>query len=133
MSSEVATRMRGSRREKGAALLARHQSPQVLSSRQRSVLSSLAAYGDWARPMDVGAHDGSHHSGTLSALAARGLVDRKKLHAIYCFHGSTLRQKLVDGTWVVTDGHPPSPRCCCKGSCRYRITTAGLTAIGRKP
>lgn len=93
------------------------------------MLGALAAYGDWARPMDVGARDGSHHSATLSALASRGLVDRKKLHAIYCYNGSTQRQKLVDNRWVTTDGHPPSTACCCKGSCRYKITSAGRKAL----
>ncbi len=79
--------------------------------------------------MDVGARDGSHHSATLSALAGRGLVDRKKIHATYCYNGSTQRQKLVDNRWVVTDGHPPSTACCCKGSCRYRVTPAGRKAL----
>ena len=102
-----------------------------ISELQLDVLRSLAAYGDWARPMDIGARDGSHHSGTLSQLARHGLVERKKLHAIYCYNGSTQRQKLVDNRWVVTDGHPPSTACCCKGSCRYKITPAGRKAVGR--
>ena len=101
-----------------------------ISERARDVLESLAAYGDWARPMDIGARDGSHHSATLSQLARHRLVERKKLHAIYCYNGSTQRQKLVDNRWVVTDGHPPSTACCCKGSCRYKITRAGRKAIG---
>lgn len=104
-------------------------SRKILSDRQRDVLDSLAVYGGWARPMDVGARDGSHHSATLAGLAKRGLVERKKLHAIYCYNGSTQRQKLVDNRWVVTDGHPPSTKCCCKGSCRYQITTAGRKAL----
>lgn len=104
-------------------------SPVQISDRQRDVLESLAAYGDWARPMDIGARDGSHHSATLSQLARHGLAERKKLHAIYCYNGSTQRQKLVDNRWVVTDGHPPSTGCCCKGSCRYKITRAGRKAI----
>lgn len=101
-----------------------------ISDRQRDVLESLAVYGDWARPMDIGARDGSHHSATLGQLARHGLVDRKKLHAIYCYNGSTQRQKLVDNRWVVTDGHPPSTACCCKGSCRYKITRAGRKVVG---
>jgi hypothetical protein len=99
-----------------------------LSDRQRDVLESLAALS-WAQPMDVGGRDGSHHSATLSGLAKRGLVERKKLHAIYCYNGLTHRQQLVEGRWVVTDGHPPSTKCCCKGSCRYKITPAGREAI----
>ena len=101
----------------------------ALSDRQRVVLGSLAAYGGWARPMDVGARDGSHHSATLSGLARRGLAARKKLHAIYCPNGSTERQELVDDRWIVTDGHPPSTACRCKGSCHYRITSAGRRAL----
>jgi len=96
-----------------------------LSARQREVLDILVGYKGWARPMDIGARDGSHHSATLSGLAKRALVERKKLHAIYCYNGSTHRKKLVDNRWVYTDGHPPHPGCCCKGSCRYRITSVG--------
>lgn len=110
----------------------------ALSDRQRDVLESLAAfkryngYNDgWAQPMDIGGHDGSHHSATLKGLVDRGLVDREKRHAICCYHGSTQRQKLVDNRWVVTDGHPPSEKCCCKGSCRYQITPAGRKAANR--
>lgn len=102
-----------------------------ISDRQLDVLDSLAVFGDWARPMDIGARDGSHHSATLSQLARHDLVERQKLHAIYCYYGSTQRQKLVDNRWVYTDGHPPSTKCCCKGSCRYKITAAGRKALGR--
>lgn len=102
-----------------------------LSERQRDVLESLAVHGEWARPMDIGARDGSHHSQTLSGLAKRGLAEKKKFHAIYCYHGSTQRQKLVDNRWVYTDGHPPSTACCCKGSCRYKITPAGRKVVRR--
>jgi hypothetical protein len=105
------------------------QADRKLSDRQRDVLDSLAVHGSWARPMDIGARDGSHHSATLSGLTKRGLVERKKLHMIYCYNGSTQRQKLVDNRWVYTDGHPPSTKCCCKGSCRYRITSAGREAL----
>lgn len=119
-------------KKKQTALLPREPRARAapISDRQRDVLESLAVYGDWARPMDVGARDGSHHSATLSALADRGLAERKKLHAIYCYHGSTQRQQLVDNRWVYTDGHPPSTKCCCKGSCRYRITAAGRAEVG---
>lgn len=100
-----------------------------LSDRQRDLLHSLARYDGWARPMDIGARDGSHHSATLSQLARQGLVERKKLHAIYCCHGSTHRQTLVNNRHVITSGHPPSTKCCCKGSCRYKITPAGREAV----
>jgi hypothetical protein len=117
-------------REKQTTLVPRPSDEHPrLSDRQRDVLDSLAVFGDWARPMDVGARDSSHHSATLSALSRRGLVERKKLHAIYCYNGSTERQKLVNNRWIVTSGHPPSTKCCCKGSCRYRITTAGRRVL----
>lgn len=102
-----------------------------ISDRQRAVLRSLAAYGDWTQPMDVGGRDGSHHSTTLNQLVRKGLAERKKYHAIYCYNGSTSRQKLVRNRWVITHGHPPSTKCCCKGSCRYKITGAGQEAIRR--
>lgn len=102
-----------------------------ISEREKDVLDSLTAYKDWARPMDVGGRDGSHHSMTLSQLARRGLVERKKLHSIYCYNGSTQRQKLVGSRWITTAGHAPSTACCCKGSCRYKITAAGRKAIAR--
>ena len=126
-------RMRKSEKQRTALLphAANAASKPQISDRQLDVLESLAVYGDWARPMDVGARDGSHHSATLGLLARHGLVDRKKLHAIYCYNGSTQRQKLVDNRWVATDGHPPSTACCCKGSCRYKITRTGRKAVGQ--
>lgn len=78
-----------------------------LTPRQLEVLHYLSDT-EFLRPMDVGGRDGSHHSATLAALAKRGLVDRKKLHAIHCPHGS----RRSDGTL--------STRCRCKGSCTYR-------------
>lgn len=125
----VATRMKKSGKQRTALLPQAADKRLHLSDRQLDVLESLAAYGDWARPMDIGARDGSHHSATLGGLAKRGLAERKKLHAIYCYNGSTQRQKLVNNRWVYTDGHPPSTKCCCKGSCRYKITHAGREAI----
>lgn len=85
-----------------------------LSDQQLDVLDTLAGFVGWARPMDIGARDGSHHSETLNGLAKRHLVEREKLHAIYCCNGST---------------HPPDAACRCKGSCRYRITQAGRKAV----
>lgn len=122
--------MRKSQKKK-TPLVARSDTPNAsrLSDRQRDVLESLAGFEGWARPMDVGGRDGSHHSMTLAQLTKRGLAERKKLHAIYCYHGTTQRQKLVDNRWVTTEGHPPTEKCCCKGSCRYQITPAGREAL----
>lgn len=56
----------------------------VLTEDQREVLSALAALGadDFWRPMDFGGHDGSHHSGTATRLAKRGLVAAREFHSI---------------------------------------------------
>jgi hypothetical protein len=112
-----------------AAKKTRGPSSTPLTDKQREVLDSLSGMRDWAAPMYFGGRDGSHHSDTMRRLVDLGLAERKKLHAIYCYHGSTQRQKLVDNRWVTTDGHPPSKKCCCKGSCRYRITPAGRKAL----
>lgn len=46
-------------------------------SREWSVLTEM--YGSaWLRPMDIGASDASWHSGVLSRLVKRGLVERKE-------------------------------------------------------
>lgn len=58
----------------------------------------------WVMPMDCGGWNGSHHSYTLTKLAARGLAERWKL-------GSKRE----------------------KGSCRYRINDAGRAALPRRP
>ena len=123
-------RMRKSKKQQTVLLPRATAGAVQISSRQLDVLRALARFGDWARPMDIGGRDGSHHSAALSQLARHGLADRKKLHA-NCYNGSTQRQKLVDNRWVVTDGHPPSTACCCKGSCRYKITRTGRKAVGR--
>ena len=47
----------------------------ALPERQREVFRLLQVHGDWARPLDVGGSDASHHSKTLRTLVAKGLVD----------------------------------------------------------
>jgi hypothetical protein len=78
--------------------------------RDAQVLKNLAHHGDrFVRPMDLGGMDGSHHSATLARLVKRGLVERKKIHAIYCYNGTPGPDgKLIKG-------------CCCKGHCEYRL------------
>jgi hypothetical protein len=45
---------------------------------QLEVLRSLRMSGhEWHRPMDIGARNGSHHHGTLSALIRKGAVIRR--------------------------------------------------------
>jgi hypothetical protein len=80
-----------------------------LTDRQKELLDSLFAQRDrWVAPMQVGGTNGSHHSQTLRSLNKLGLVDRRKA----CWgHG-------------VRTNEP----CRCKGSCRYRISDAGVQA-----
>lgn len=104
----------------------------MLTDHQIEVLASLFTCRDrWVTPMLIGGRDQSHHAGTLRQLVKRGLVETLKHHAIYCYHGSTSRQKLVRNRWVVTHGHKPSTKCCCKGSRRYRISIQGSRVLRR--
>lgn len=98
--------------------------PRMLTMRERGVLDTLATQkrSAWFCPMDIGGRDGSHHSNTLRALGKLGLVERKKYHAIYCFHGT---HYVVDKHNRVKRVNKPIQRCCCKGSCRYRATPKG--------
>lgn len=61
--------------------------------------------GMWAAPMDFGGTDGSHHSTTARQLAVRGLIDRYKNGKINTFNSRN------------------------KGSCCYRINSAGLAYL----
>ena len=101
----------------------------ALTERQIEVLEDLAAIRDrpmqcsrrsihserhgipaglaWATPQDIGASDGSHHSGTATRLAKLGLVDR------YKYDGDQLNQFKTRN----------------KGACVYRITQAGLDVL----
>ena len=65
----------------------------------------LGFRGGWARPMDCGGYNGSHHSYTLTKLARRGLVE--------VMNPSTK--------------HPGRSRY--SGGKNYRITKAGIAAI----
>lgn len=64
-------------------------------------------------PMEFGGTNGSHHSGTATALAKRGLVDRLKVMSF----GGGSQLNVFRGSW--------------KGSCHYRITDAGRAALAR--
>lgn len=79
----------------------------TLTARQLDVLDSMWGQRDrWVPPSYIGARDGSHHAATLRSLNRRGLVDRRKS----CRRHGT-----------ITNGE-----CRCKGSCRYRLSAAGL-------
>lgn len=53
-----------------------------LTDRETELLHELAAWHRTekigARPLDLGAHNGSHHSATLARLVRLGLVERKE-------------------------------------------------------
>lgn len=83
-----------------------------LTKRDRETLRDLYSQRDnelpgkvevgWARPMDVGGRDGSHHSQTLAKLVKKGLAERS-----------------------VRGGHT-------KDCYQYRITTLGEEAVKKK-
>lgn len=88
----------------------------------------------WKTPRDLGGRDDSHHSGTLALLVRHGLAERQKIHSLHCANGSTQRRNLVNNRWEYTEGNPPYGGCTCKGSCRYRRTSAGRTRVyGARP
>lgn len=97
-------------------------SPQI-SERQRDVLRSLAVHGNWARPMDIGARDSSHHTATLRALVKKKLAERR-------LRGSLLNQirgsELYDQLSKIKRG-----RSAPRGSYVYRTTAAGRKMVGR--
>lgn len=50
----------------------------------------------WARPMDIGASNNSHHSGTLAKLERRGLVESRQRSA-WCTRGSKTYRATAAG------------------------------------
>lgn len=81
-----------------------------MTARSLAVLRSLAAVGTWARPMDVGGTDGSHHSQTLRRLYAAGLVERRP------------RGTLANRIYQVSGS-------CAVASWEYRVTEAGVVEL----
>lgn len=63
---------------------------------------------EWVRPHDIGATNGSHHSGTLMKLAERGLV--------------RFKQRGTPEPQPGQNGHGRGNRC-------YQITPAGLRTL----
>lgn len=85
-----------------------------LTDNQRDVLGMLghSTTSGWSTPLELGGHNGSHHSGTLNALARKGLVQFKQRH----------------------EPDPPpgengAKRWRGRGSKSYRITPAGRKAL----
>lgn len=68
---------------------------------------------EWCTPLDIGGHNGSHHSGTLATLARRGLVQFKQR-----WHKDPEPGK-----------NGVSGRRLTRGSKCYRITPAGRSAL----
>lgn len=93
-----------------------------ISSRQRDILEALAIYDDWARPMDVGAIDGSHHTMSLRALVKKGLVERQLRGSLLNqIRGSDLYERIAADRIRGRKHGRDVPR----GSYVYRISTAG--------
>lgn len=97
---------------------------------QRDVLGALAHHDGWARPMDVGAFDGSHHTMTLRALVKKGLVERR-------LRGSLLNQirgsEIYDRIARDRARGRKHGRDVPRGSYVYRITDAGRDTMGQPP
>ena len=98
----------------------------MLSEKKIEVLEALVAFdaslyqwiAGWARPMDVGAWDASHHSGTLRQLAIEGLVECRSRHGVRILTPEELR------------GRPQKMERGRRGSPKvYRITEAGRKAL----
>jgi len=84
-----------------------------MSTEDKSLLRILLANAvsgvEWSRPMDLGAWDGSGHSGRLKRLCEKGLVERKRRNSI-C-------NVLLNSA---------------RGSYEYRITDAGRVMLAKK-
>jgi hypothetical protein len=48
-----------------------------MTEAQREILEKMPVGGRWVMPLDVGGHDGSHHSTTLAAMVKKGWVERE--------------------------------------------------------
>ena len=80
----------------------------TLSANQRQVVDSLAVYGGkdrvWARPMDIGGRDGSHHTGTLRGLMTKKIVERALRDTLMNFLGpgrGSYLYRLTDNGWQI--------------------------------
>ena len=92
-----------------------------ITPKQEDVLDSLAGFGgrkrEWARPMDIGARDGSHHTATLRALIAKKLVERRLRGSLI----NSLRGQACYDAWAKVKRGRHAPR----GSYTYRLTKRG--------
>lgn len=93
------------------------QTLAALPSRQRELFRALQEHGDWARPLDLGGGDGSHHSKTLRTLVAKGLVDAER-RAVGVTGGSWLyraRESLAPTTADTLKSRLPRPEPISRG------------------
>lgn len=94
----------------------------ILTDHERECLEGLAHCHDhprhpmkWARPLDIGGHNGSHHSNTLQRLTAKGWVNFRYRQGNEPLQGENGKRLFAS-----------------RGSKRYRITDAGRAAIKSK-
>lgn len=59
-----------------------------LTEIQFEVFRQFGSETGWLRPMDLGARDGSNHSGVLAALERRGLVESRQRRGTQGHRGS---------------------------------------------
>jgi hypothetical protein len=76
-------------------------SDKPLTEDEIAVLLSMDGIQYWQRPMDVGGHDGSHHSRTLAKLVARGFAEVQQRSAYHGRRGSKEYRLTVDGQAAV--------------------------------
>jgi hypothetical protein len=97
----------------------------TLTAKQRDVLDALAVFGGrdraWARPMDIGAWDGSHHTSTLRALIAKKFVERQLRGSLL----NHIRGQACYDAWAKVKRGRSAPR----GSYRYRVTPRGWKEV----
>jgi hypothetical protein len=94
-----------------------------LTSHQLEVLNDLfyharrPGWGLWARPLDLGARDSSHHSRTLAQLCRLGLVERARRNTLLNVIGAARR-----GSWkyrITPKGRARARQNIKKGYSRY--------------
>lgn len=95
-----------------------------MTARQLAILESLDGIAVWARPMDVGARDGSHHAQTLMQLVTHGLVERTPRY--------TLRNQILGLEFFERPKKGRNRPGRARGSYRYRITAAGRAALSKE-
>lgn len=93
-----------------------------ISARQEAIIESLMVFGgrarEWARPMDIGARDGSGHTALLKRLIDVGIVERR-------LRGSLLNQIRGTACYEAWSKVKKRGRSAPRGSYVYRLTAKG--------